>query len=44
MAVEHPAKVHAVVDIRGESRDLSIAGEALLYCEDSGQQQRCVDG
>ena len=43
MAVEHPAKVNAMVDLRSEPDDFRIAGEALLYGENTAEQQRRID-
>ena len=43
VAVAHPVEIEAVVDRRGEARDLGIAGEALAHAEDPTHQQRRVD-
>lgn len=43
MAVEHPAEVNAVVNPVREANDFRIAGEALLYSENTAEQQRRVD-
>ena len=44
MAVEHPAKVDAFVDVRGEANDLRIRSEALPHGENASEQQRGVYG
>jgi hypothetical protein len=43
VTVEHPAKVDAFVDSRGEPHDLRVGGEALPGGEHTCEQQRGVD-
>jgi len=43
MAVEHPAKVDAVVDASGALDDFSIVTKALPDGEDACEQKRRVD-
>ena len=44
MAVEHPAKVDAFVNVCCEPNDLRVGREALTDSEHAGEQQRRVDG
>src|SRR5688572_14110344 len=43
IAVQHPAKVDSLVDLRGEPGDFRIVRKALAYCENSAEQKRGVN-
>ena len=43
MAVEHPAKIHALVNTLREADDLRIGREALPHSQHTGEQQCRID-
>ena len=43
MAVEHPAKVDAVVNASGALHDFAIVAKTLAYGEDACEQKRRID-